>query len=95
MTTKLPYPPAVALVEQCSLDGVSIQRPTPSFSRFLRSTLETEPGFLELFGCIEESTGTLVCVTLWRTEYDAQRFEALRRSTIEELRWILEHRAPS
>lgn len=89
MTSKPACPP-VALVEHCSLDGAAIRRPTPSLSRFLRSTLEVEPGFLELFGCVEETTGTLVCVTLWRTEQDAQRFEALRQSAIEELRWIVE-----
>jgi hypothetical protein len=90
MTAKPSPPSAVALVARCDLGGTTIRRPSPSLARFLRSTLEPEPGFLELLGCVEESTGTLVCITLWSTEQDALRFEALSRSTIEELRWILE-----
>ena len=83
-------PRTTALVAHCCLGSEAIQVPSPSLADFFRRTLELEPGFVDAFGCFEKTGGNLVYVTVWETEADARRYEAIHESTIEELRWILE-----
>ncbi|MDP9268951.1 MAG: hypothetical protein M3P27_11595 [Acidobacteriota bacterium] len=85
-----PRQSAIAVVAHCCVGDATIWLPTPSLAAFLQRTLELEPGFLDLFGCFEESGGNLVCVTVWETEADAQRYESRHHSPMEELRWVLE-----
>ena len=90
MTNEWPQQPVFAVVAQGSMDNLPRRVPSASLARFLRETLLLEQGLVDVIGCFEESAGHLVCVTLWATEADAERYEAQNRSAVEELRWILE-----
>lgn len=81
---------AIAVVEQCQLESTPFVFPPASLAHFFCRALELEPGFIDVFGCFEETSGSVVWVTVWETEADALRFHRLNRSTLEELRWILE-----
>ena len=81
---------AVAVVAHCWVGDAPISIPTPSLADFLQRTLELEPGFLHLLGCFEASSGIILCVTLWKSEADAERYDAHGRSALAELRCVLE-----
>ncbi len=83
-------PRIVAVVSCCTTDS-ELSSPTPSLAVFFHNRLALEPGFLQLIGCFEESSGQLLFVTLWQTERDAARFEAGPHSSFQdEFRWMLE-----
>jgi hypothetical protein len=79
---------AVALVGYSFLDA-PVSVPPVSLNRFLWNSMRGEPGLVDCFGCLEESSGAFVWVTLWKTADDASRFEA-HCAMGEALRWACE-----
>jgi len=61
-------------IVQCNLKNNRLDEARQAFSTEVIPNLRKQPGFVDVVESLDAQTGQFVCMTLWRTREDADRY---------------------
>lgn len=65
----------ISRITECTVNPEQINQVRQALDKEVIPTLKSQPGFVDAVESLDTDTGELLCLSLWNTREDAERFQ--------------------